>query len=171
MNINNMKTLQQHIEEKLVINKNSGRTDYFVYKINERKPIQIFDCSWPQFNEYKDKVYINGEHVELDKYGYTCKEYNKGEYEIKIKDIDNITNCFSMFWGCDDLISVPLFDTSKVKNMHQMFYQCHNITYVPLFDTRKVEYMVQMFCECKKLNKQTKQKWSKFYDFKKQNKI
>ena len=159
-----MKSLQQHISqvktlhslnefisEKLVINKDFERNNYFVYKTDETKSIKIFSNRWPQFNEYRDKVYINGKNVKLDNEGSTHEEYRPGEYEINITDIDNITDCNAMFYACYNLTEVPLFDTRNVKNMGSMFQACHNLTEVPLFDTRNVIYMDWMFSACNKL--------------------
>ena len=224
-----MKSLQQHIyennfhkneiSEKLIINKNTQNIDdCFIYNISEKQSIKIFSNGWAQFNDYRNKVYINGEHIELDYKGFTHKKYIPGEYEIKIEDINAVENCDHMFWKCYNLTKVPLFDTRKVESMITMFYECfnltevplfdtrnvkdmrsmfgrcNNLTEVPLFDTRNVESMHQMFCECgnltqvplfdtrkvitmatmfygcKKLNKQTKQKWSQIYDFQSHNK-
>ena len=44
---------------------------YFVYIITDNKRIKIFDDDWTQFKDYKDKVYINDEHVEIDDSGFT----------------------------------------------------------------------------------------------------
>lgn len=144
-----MKTLQKHIEEKLVINKNiQNIEEYFIYKINRKDRIAVIDNRWPQFKDYKDKIYVNGEHVELDNEGWTNYEYTEGTYKIEIKDLDNITNCLNMFRECFQLIKVPWFNTSKVKNMEMMFYECDNILEVPLFDTSNVTNMYKMFADC-----------------------
>ena len=202
-----MKTLNKYINETLVrlqsdrINEWKANTNfvssidehdmlYFVYKTNIKHNIRIFGEYWlNKYNTYKDKVYINGEHIKLDKYGYTEISFSPGKYNVYIKDINDITNCKNMFWNCTDLIKVPLFDTSKVENMYLMFYNCQNLEDVPLFDTSKVRSMHRMFCacqnlkvvpkfntkkvedmndmfyKCEMLNEQTKQIWSQVYNF------
>ena len=137
----------------------------FIYKVKNNSEIKIFGDSWPQIKNYKYKVYIDGKHIELDDYGWTIKKYESGTYIVDIKDIDNVTNCQCMFYFCDQLISVPLFDTSKVDDMWQMFFRCKNLKNVPLLNTNKVESMTEMFAECDNLNEKTKNIWSKLYDF------
>ena len=138
---------------------------YFVYKLTTTKKIKIFDRAWPQFKDYKDKVYVNDEQLEIGEYGYTKKDYEPGTYEVEIKDIDNVTNCKYMFYNCDQLVSVPLFNTSKVKDMWQMFFNCKGVREIPLFNTKNVEVMTEMFWDCNSLSEQTKKEWSKVYDF------
>ena len=70
---------------------------------------------------------------------------------ISFGDTSDVTNMGSMFSGCSNLTSVPLFDTSKVTNMNSMFYNCYGLTSVPLFDTSKVTNMDSMFHNCSKL--------------------
>ena len=187
-----MKTLNTYITEwkAKTSTMSSINTQCFIYKL---KPyyhkIKIFNIRWAQFEEYKDKVYINGKHVKIDNNGLTLNDYEPGTYKVYIEDIDNVTNCHCMFYDCIHLISVPLFDTSKVENMsamfcncceltnvplfdtsncegmYQMFYRCKKLKNVPLFDTSKVVDAYQMFYDCDSLNEQTKQEWSSVYDF------
>ena len=188
--------INQQVDEKLVINKNYNVDDsYFIYKIKERKQIKVFNDDWGNLNSYRDKIYINGEHIKLHKkWGCTENNFDPGEYYVEIKDIDKINNCFSMFKYCDDLFNVPLFntsnvesmytmfygcdniekvpkfDTSKVKNMKYMFYHCKNLKNVPLFDTNKVEDMEDMFRGTNNLSSETEKQWSQIYDFSLHNK-
>ena len=85
----------------------------FIYRVeNEDQPIHIFygnrDIAypWQDFKKYKNKVWINGEHVELDDNGYTVDIFEPGEYEVYIKDIDKVTNTNSIFYMCNQLVSV-----------------------------------------------------------------
>ena len=177
-----MKTLKNYISEKLVINKQvdekllinkdyKNDEQYFIYDVDdEESKIAIFDNTWPQFNDYKDKVYINGEHVEITNGGFTTKGYSKGIYKVEIKDIDKVENCASMFLGCWQLVEAPYFNTKKVKTMNNMFYHCINLEEVSLFDTSKVTEMHWMFYDCNDLSDKTKQRWSKVYDFNKNDK-
>ena len=151
-----MKTLNTYINEwrantNTVSHIKKQNLQYFIYKNDEKSVMSIFDKDWPQFKYYKDKVYIDGEQVTIGSDGWTVKQYEKGIYEIEIKDINNITNCYKMFNYCYDLISVPWFDTSKVKNMSWMFAGCQRLEEISLFDTSNVENMRAMFCGCKTL--------------------
>ena len=56
-----------------------------------------------------------------------------------------------MFQSCENLTTVPLFDTQNVIVMDSMFQRCHKLTTVPQFDTSNVEYMSSMFIFCTSL--------------------
>ena len=186
-----MKTLNNYINEWKANTStvSSINTKYFIYNLDKKGTIKIFDGDWFQLKDYKDKVYINGEHIILSDDGWTRDEYKPGIYYVNIKDIDDVKDCvymFSfckqlvyvpyfntskvedmkfMFNGCDQLISVPLFDTTKVKDMEYMFKSCNMLEDVPLFDTNKVKDMENMFKNCINLNAKTKNEWEKIYDF------
>ena len=64
---------------------------------------------------------------------------------------ENVTNMKDMFYGCPNLTTVTLFNTSSAKDMSYMFYNCANLTAVPLFDTSNVTYMEYMFFGCTNL--------------------
>ena len=51
----------------------------------------------------------------------------------------------NMFWGCTNLTTIPLLDTSNVTSMEYMFYNCENLTTIPLLNTSNVTNMSQMF--------------------------
>ena len=151
-----MKSLNTYINEwransNTVQDIEKSDIQYFTYRTKINDKIKIFNKDWPQFKEYKNKVYINDEIVELYDSGYagfTRKHYEPGIYKIKIKDINDVTDCRYMFYGCKQLISVPLFDTSKVEDMIQMFYNCEQLISVPLFNTTNVKVMHTMFAFC-----------------------
>ena len=175
-----MKTLNTYITEWRANSSTVSSIELynkFLYRLKNDAQIKIFDPDWPLFNAYKDKVYIDDEHIELDDYGNTIEEYTGSMtyYEVEIKDINNITNCLYMFYECNQLVFVSLFDTSMVENMFNMFYGCSrleevtgldtsnvndmygmfqgckSLKAVPKFDTKNVENMVGMFAECYKL--------------------
>jgi surface protein len=57
----------------------------------------------------------------------------------------------AMFYDCNSLQSVPLFDTSSVTSMSYMFQNCYSLQSVPLFDTSSVTNMQDMFRDCTSL--------------------
>ena len=63
------------------------------------------------------------------------KKYdNKGEFEIKLKGINNIINMSFMFSGCKSLSSLPdisKWNTSNVTDMSYMFYGCNESLKIP----------------------------------------
>ena len=127
-------------------------SQYFIYEVHELQEIRIFNSRyWVYHPNYDDKVYVNGEHVELDNLGWTTDLYKPGIYKVEIRDINDIRGCSFMFDSCDQLISVPLFDISRVENTNAMFGNCANLKKVPLFDTKRVKNMSGMFYNCTEL--------------------
>ena len=82
---------------------------------------------------------------------------NKGLHDIK--GIDSIktsphsllANCNHMFYQCESLLSIPLFDTSNVTDMCGMFDGCKKLKTIPKLDTSKVTNMDGMFGNCTSL--------------------
>ena len=70
-------------------------------------------------------------------------------------DTSSVENMSYMFYGCESLASVDLFDldTSSVENMSYMFYGCESLASVDLFDldTSSVQNMSYMFNGCSSL--------------------
>lgn len=62
-----------------------------------------------------------------------------------------VTNMTNMFSYCDDLKTVPLFDTSSVTTMQGMFQWCTSLEQVPLYDTSNVTDTAWMFLNCHSL--------------------
>jgi len=157
-----MKTLNNYINEWKLNDQSSKTIDYkkqytkfFIYKLTKEiieqfqsKQLYIFGSNWAQLKDYRNKVYINGEHVKIDNAGGTEKEYELGEYKVFIEDLNNVKTCTCMFDACDSLIKATFFDTSKVKEMHAMFSSCINLKEVPLYNTENVKNMSYMFNQC-----------------------
>ena len=108
-----------------------------VYKVDEFKKIKIFNISQPSliYKKYKDKIYINGEHIELDQNGYTVNEYKPGEYCVYIdgfnkhKKINGRT-----FLGCTDLISIEI-PNSVTYIGYNAFMNCTGLTKIKIPDS------------------------------------
>jgi len=157
-----MKTLQQHIHEWKV-NDNSiknivNNKKYFIYKLNKREPLHIFGQdngyqNWPQFDDYYDKVYVNGEPIIIEDNGLTNKEYDPGVYKVEILHIDDVRDCSTMFCRCIQLIHVPLFNTKNVRDFNCMFCGCYNLETIPLFNTKKAYSLAGMFWHCRCIKK------------------
>ena len=64
----------------------------------------------------------------------------------------NVTDMFSMFYDCDNLINIPNFNTSSVTDMSRMFIGCYNLTTVSNLDTSNVKNMSYMFLQCNNLS-------------------
>lgn len=68
--------------------------------------------------------------------------------EVLGANTTGITNMNNMFYYCDSLTTVALFDTSSVYNMYNMFYGCSSLTAVPLLNTSSAQFMDYMFANC-----------------------
>ena len=65
---------------------------------------------------------------------YKLKNKKNKNLEIKIKEINNITDMRSMFFGCLSLINLPdisKWNTNNVTNMSFMFYECSKSLNIP----------------------------------------
>ena len=95
-----------------------------------------------------------------------ARDYTDGSYMfarnkglLDIKGIDSIktsphsplTNCNNMFYQCESLRSIPLFDTFNVTDMEDMFYGCKKLKTIPKLDTSNVTNMNGMFENCTSL--------------------
>lgn len=59
--------------------------------------------------------------------------------------LDGIYTLENMFYDCQQLEEVPLFDTSNAESTYYMFYNCKSLKTIPQFDTRNVTNMRTMF--------------------------
>ena len=57
-----------------------------------------------------------------------------------------------MFYGCTNLTTIPLLDTSSVTTMYAMFQGCTNLTTIPELDTSNVTIMQNTFNYCPNLS-------------------
>ena len=78
---------------------------------------------------------------------------NDNEMEKLLKSIsfDYITDITAMFYGCKNITTIPLIDTSNVTRMGGMFQSCNNLITIPKLNTSNVTNMGDMFCNCFKL--------------------
>jgi len=74
------------------------------------------------------------------------------KYKKKLqKRIDRNISLGEMFFECEQLTNVPLFNTQNIEMMERMFGKCYVLNNIPLFNTQNVKTMYQMFVDCKSL--------------------
>ena len=127
-----MKSINNYISEKLVINKNTGKT-YYKY-----------------FPKDKYELYKILEHL-FEKRG---KDANLNDIDVsKIVDMgeDNGGNLeYGLFYGFDPHnIDISRWDVSNVTDMKRLFYGCVNFNCdLSLWDVSNVKDMNRMFMRC-----------------------
>ena len=67
-------------------------------------------------------------------------------------DTRQLESADSMFLGCRSLRSLPQFDFKNLRKASQLFRGCWNLEYIPLIDAPKLETAFHMFCDCESLS-------------------
>jgi hypothetical protein len=63
---------------------------------------------------------------------------NQVSFKIINANLDVVTGCPRLFWGCEKMKSICLFDTSKLQSVQSMFEDTVSISYLPDFDFSSV---------------------------------
>ena len=131
-----------------------------IYDIKEYDKIEgrikIFGKDFVNNNKNKCKIIINDKENELIE-EYNIKDNSKDKLEIKLIDIDNITNMCDMFYECSSLSNLPdisKWNTNNVNDMSCMFYQCSSLSNLQDFSkwyTNNDTDMSSMFYKCSSL--------------------
>ena len=104
-----------------------------------------------------DTLHYNLERVRLNQLGAISSFSGLFARLVKLQNVEisntitSVTNTSFMFESCDNLPTVPLFNTANVTNMSYMFYFCFGLQTVPLFNTANVITMSNMFNNCDQL--------------------
>ena len=159
-----MKTLNQYIQEKLIVNKNYNPYTYAPKSFDELRKIieQRYEEQGPgteqnpiDFNDIDvsniDSFYDNNK-------GGIFEETNFKYIDISKWDVSNVYSMRRMFYGCKELKSVgdiSKWDVSNVTKMRYMFFDCKELKSVgdiSKWDVSKVTDMSNMFYGCKSFN-------------------
>ena len=104
------------------------------YKIERRKKeINIFGEKFVNNNKNNYILIYDGNEYELS-VKLNIKNVGNKTIEVKLKEIKNVTNMESMFYGCSSLLSLPdisKWNTSNVTNMGYMFFGCSSLSSLP----------------------------------------
>ena len=114
---------------------NRIKNPQLVYKLNKSEKIKIFDGNSYIYRKFKDNVYINGVHVQLDKdrwKGYTVNEYEPGEYRVYIEGFNKLKRIYyDAFYGCWSLFSI-IIPNSVIEIGIGAFGWCGGLTSVTI---------------------------------------
>ena len=149
-----MKSLNQYIIEKILINKGSK----FINKIKVESKDQLKSIIRERYNNNKSFIDLTDIYIsELD--DLTSIFY--GLYEMEIVDISgwdtsNVTTMAYMFNQCSKLkkiIGIENLDVSKLENANNMFFCCKKLVELDLTKCNPVslQYTRQMFYKCSNL--------------------
>ena len=162
-----MKSLNQYIQEKLIINKDyrDGKM-YHPESFDELR--KIVEDRYDKLGPGTKQIPIDFNDIDVsnirsfcdNKYNSNVKgifEYMRFKYiDISDWDVSNIESMRHMFYRCTELKSVgdiSNWNVSNVTNMHCMFYYCKNFNQdISKWDVSNVKSMAFMFFECKKFN-------------------
>ena len=149
-----MNEIKNEIKMKIKIDKKDiNNKIYFLDNTNDYKDengIKLYHENLKELNKLNVELYINNIKKDYKKY-FIPKE--EGIYTIKLKFKIFIKDCSFMFFNCNNLIDINLwnFNISHVINMCGMFGECKSlksISDISSSDSKNVINMSKMFYLC-----------------------
>ena len=156
-----MKTLNQYIQEKLIINKDYRDVNMLTPKSFDELR-KIIEDRYKKLGPGTEQNPIDFNDIDVSNLDSFCNDKNKGIFkythfkyiDISDWDVSNIKSMRGMFWGCLELKSVgdlSSWDVSNVAGMSWMFFNCEELESVgdiSKWDVSNVTYMVAVFAGC-----------------------
>ena len=148
-----MKSLNQYIIEKILINKSSK----FINKIKVESKDQLQSIIRERYNNNKSFLDLTDLDIsELDNLSYIFYGSNMEVVDISGWDTSNVTTMAYMFAECEDIkkiIGIENLDVSKLQSANAMFYGCQNLVelYLTNWNPISLEYASCMFYRCSNL--------------------
>ena len=153
-----MKTLNQYIKEKLIINKNYNDSSISPKSFYELRRIII--ARYDKLGAGTEQNPIDFNDIDVSNIDSFCNVKGKGLFQgTKFKyidisdwDVSNVESMNSMFYMCYELKSVgdiSSWDVSNVTVMQFMFYGCESFNQdISGWDVSNVMYKYHMFYNC-----------------------
>ena len=147
-----MKSLNEYIIEKILINKSSKFN-----KIKVESPDQLLSIIRERHNNNKSFLDLTDLDIsELDNLSYIFYGSNMEVVDISGWDTSNVTTMENMFCFCDKLkniIGIENLDVSKLESANSMFYCCKNLVELDLTKWNPISLQTarQMFYNCSNL--------------------
>ena len=164
-----MKSLNQYIQEKLIINKDYHDNMIVIKSFDELR--KIIDDRYNELGPGTKENPIDFNDIDvsnLDSFydkGKGLFEYTKFKYiDVTYWNVSNAKSMRRMFFECKELKSVgdiSKWDVSNVTNMRSMFYKCDELESVgdiSKWNVSNVTNMMYMFHGCRSFN-QDISKW------------
>ena len=156
-----MKTLNQYIKEKLIINKDYRDNTIVVKSFDELR--KIIEDRYDKLGPGTEQKPIDFNDIDVSNLDSLCKKYKytgigifeetKFKYiDISDWDVSNIKSMRYMFAYCETLESVGnllKWNVSEVTNMSSMFYGCKSFNQdISGWDVSKVKSKTWAFLNC-----------------------
>ena len=157
-----MKTLNQYIKEKLIINKDYNDSSISPKSFDELR--KIIEDRYKKLGPGTEQNPIDFNDIDVSNIISFCDNDDNGLFErtqfkyidISDWDVSSVTNMLSMFYRCNKLKSVgdiSYWDVSNVTNMAYMFTGCANLNQdISRWSVSLVTNMSYMFCNCENFN-------------------
>ena len=159
-----MKTLNQYIQEKLIINKNYRGGDLSPKSFDELR--KIIEDRYDKLGPGTKQNPIDFNDIDVSNLDSFCNNKYQGIFnhtdfkyiDISYWDVSNVKSMRSMFFMCNELKSVgdlSNWDVSSVMSMRGMFYECKDLKSVgdiSKWDVSNVTDMRSMFYSCTYFN-------------------
>ena len=153
-----MKSLNQYIKEKLIINKDYNDGKILVKSFDELR--KIIEDRYDELGPGTEQNPIDFNDIDVSNLDSFCNDNDKGIFEgtkfkyidISSWDVSNVTNMTRMFCWCKELESIgdiSKWDVSKVNSMIHMFFNCKKFNQdISNWDVSNVMGRVGMFYGC-----------------------
>ena len=158
-----MKSLNQYIKEKLIVNKDYNDVEIVVKSFDELR--KIIKDRYNKLGPGTKKYPINFNDIDVSDVDSFCGKYDTGIFagtkfkyiDISDWDVSNIKSMRNVFFMCTELKSVgdiSKWNVSKVTNMSGMFHSCKYFNQdISSWDVSNVTIMSYMFGCCYSFNK------------------
>ena len=128
------------------------------YKIGKKKKIRIFGDEFVKNNKDNAKIIFDDKEYDLNSlFDLRDIKIQNNFLEIKLKEINTITDLSYMFNECSSLISLPeesILNNSNITNLKYLFNKCLSLEKLPdlsKMKTNNVEDISYMFNNCSSL--------------------
>ena len=159
-----MKTLNQYIKEKLIINKDYRYHDDKIVVKSFDELRKIIEDRYNKLGAGTEQNPIDFNDIDVSNLDSFCNDNDEGIFDkSKFKyidisgwDVSNAVSTLNMFYACKELKSVgdiSGWDVSNVTNMNGMFYSCTYFNQdISSWDVSNVIGMSYMFAWCESFN-------------------
>ena len=159
-----MKTLNQYIQEKLIINKDYHDNMIVVKSFDELR--KIIEDRYDKLGPGTEQDPIDFNDIDVSNIDSFCNDRTryKGIFvdmdfkyiDISDWDVSNVKSMRQMFCWCKELKSfgdISNWNVSNVTDMNHMFFRCKSFNQdISKWDVSSVTDMNGMFCGCKSFN-------------------